>query len=156
MSIKAKINEIKTKFQKAKASLLLNQKILGRIKGKLRTGSQKTKFQRLTQKHRSNVSSFRSIDAKIKKLQSIINKVKAAGRKIKGLFTFRKKKGIGDLGIAPVVAAGALAAGILVSLGALITGNLTLKAELDALNEELDRYEGEPEDTEYEDEEDED
>ncbi len=159
MSIKDKITGIKAKFQKAKALLLGNQKILGKIRSKLRTGSQKIKYQKLTQKHKVNVNSFKDIEAKIKKLQSIIDSVKGIGRRIKGLFSFGRKKGIGELGIAPLVIAGALAAGILVALGALITNNLTLKEELDALNEELDRYESEPEkteETEYEDESEED
>lgn len=144
MSISDTIKGIKAKFVKAKALLLGNQKILGRIRSKLRTGSQKIKFQRLAQKHKTNVSSFRNIEAKIKKHQSIIDKVKAVERKIKSIFSFGKKKGIGDMGIAPIVIAGALAAGILVALGSLIQNNITLKEELDALNDELDRTEGEP------------
>lgn len=158
MSIKEKITGIKAKFQKAKALLLGNQKILNRLRSRLRTKAQKIKYQKLAQKHKVNVNSFKNIEAKIKKLQSIINTVKGIGRRIKGIFSFGRKKGIGELGVAPLVIAGALAAGILVALGALIQKNVTLKEELDALNEELDRYESEPEpeDDEYEDENEED
>jgi uncharacterized protein YoxC len=152
MSFKDKIQGIKSRFEKAKALLLGNQQLLGRIRGRLRTNSQKIKYQRLALKHRANVNSFRSIEAKIKKLQSVIDKVKGIGRRIKGLFSFSRKKGIGELGIAPIIIAGALAAGILVALGTLIQKNITLKEELDALNEELDRYESEPEGNEYENE----
>ncbi len=150
------IQKIKVGLAKAKALILGNAKALSQTKGRIRTKAQAAAYAKLVQKQKKQQELYKKIYSKFQKLVEFINKAKAAGqwvkgkitgaagaaaRRIKGLFSRRGTRGIGDLGIAPLIAAAAVIAALLAAVGFLLSQTITQKEEIDGLNEKLDEYE---------------
>ncbi len=151
------IQKIKAGLVKVKALMLGNAKALSQTKGRIRTKAQAAVYAKLVQKQKKQQELYKKIYSKFQTLVAFINKAKAAGqwvkgkitgaaRRIKGLFSrrgaFRKGvRGIGDLGVAPIIAAAAAIAALLAAVGFLLSQTITQKEEIDGLNEKLDEYE---------------
>lgn len=154
------IQKIKAGLAKAKALILGNAKALSQMKGRIRTKAQAAAYAKLVQKQKKQQELYKQIYSKFQKLVAFINKAKAAGqwikgkitgasgaaaRRIKGLFSRKGTRGLSeglsDLGVAPIVAAAAVIAALLASVGFLLSQTITQKEMIDAQNEKLDEYE---------------
>ena len=160
-----KINQIKSMYAKAMSLLASNRQKLLALQPKLRTQEQKAKFQKLVEAQKAHENIFMSkIKPTMEKLQKaiamtqqVVAKVKQAGAAVKQKFTqtvqsvwdrIRGKKSglkglrdiqdVDDLGVAPLVAAGLIAAGLFTALGYLISLAQTQAESIDALNQYID------------------
>lgn len=175
-----KIKEINTLYAKAMSLLASNRQKLLALQPKLKTQEQKARFQKLVGAQKEHENIFRSkIEPTMQKLRKavdltkkVVSKVKQAGAAVKqkfvstvknvwdrvrskvGLKGLRAIEDVDDLGVAPLVAAGLIAAGLFTALGYLVSLAQSQAESIDALNqyiEEQAQAQAEQEET-YEDE----
>ncbi len=159
-----KIKEIHSLYAKAMSLLASNRQKLLALQPKLRTQEQKARFQKLVdaQKSHENIlaSKIKPTMEKLRKAlaltKQVVSKVKNAGAAVKqkfvstaqsiwskvkgkvGLKGLRGIDGIDDLGVAPIIAAGLIAAGLFTALGYLISLAQSQAESIDALNQYID------------------
>lgn len=176
-----KIKEINTLYAKAMSLLASNRQKLLALQPRLRTQEQRDRFQKLVGAQKEHENIFRSkIEPTMQKLRKavtatkkVVSKVKQAGAAVKqkfvstvknvwdrvrskvGLKGLRAIEDVDDLGVAPLVAAGLIAAGLFTALGYLVSLAQSQAESIDALNqyiEEQTQAQAAAEEETYEDE----
>jgi len=159
-----KIKEINTLYAKAMSLLASNRQKLLSLQPRLRTQEQKARFQKLVGAQKEHENIFRSkIQPTMDKLKKaialtkqVVSKVKQAGAAVKqkfvstvknvwdrvrskvGLKGLRAIEDVDDLGVAPLVAAGLIAAGLFTALGYLVSLAQSQAESIDALNQYIE------------------
>jgi len=165
---KGSLAKIKLKLTKLAGILMNSRKKLARLKARLRTPQQKKKYTLLAKKQiklekstKSHAKKYRSLASSVNKLKKMTAGLSKGARKTAGRVLrsarrpFKKRRSrslkgldsdsLDDLGVAPLVAAGVVAAiaALLASVGALVNKASYLEEQIDALNDEIDQYEEE-------------
>ncbi len=159
-----KIKEINTLYAKAMSLLASNRQKLLSLQPRLKTQEQKARFQKLVGAQKEHENIFRSkIQPTMDKLKKaialtkqVVSKVKQAGAAVKqkfvstvknvwdrvrskvGLKGLRAIEDVDDLGVAPLVAAGLIAAGLFTALGYLVSLAQSQAESIDALNQYIE------------------
>lgn len=159
-----KIKEINTLYAKAMSLLASNRQKLLSLQPRLKTQEQKARFQKLVGAQKEHENIFRSkIEPTMQKLRKavdmskkVVSKVKQAGAAVKqkfvstvksvwdrvrskvGLKGLRAIEDVDDLGVAPLVAAGLIAAGLFTALGYLVSLAQNQAESIDALNQYIE------------------
>ncbi len=174
-----KIKEINTLYAKAMSLLASNRQKLLALQPKLKTQEQKAKFQKLVGAQKEHENIFRSkiqptmdqLKKAIALTKQVVSKVKQAGAAVRqkfvstvksvwdrvrskvGLKGLRAIEDVDDLGVAPLVAAGLIAAGLFTALGYLVSLAQSQAESIDALNQYIEEQaQAQTEEETYEDE----
>jgi len=159
-----KIKEINTLYAKAMSLLASNRQKLLSLQPRLKTQEQKARFQKLVGAQKEHENIFRSkiqptmdqLKKAIALTKQVVSKVKQAGAAVKqkfvstvknvwdrvrskvGLKGLRAIEDVDDLGVAPLVAAGLIAAGLFTALGYLVSLAQSQAESIDALNQYIE------------------
>lgn len=159
-----KIKEINTLYAKAMSLLASNRQKLLALQPRLKTQEQKARFQKLVGAQKEHENIFRSkiqptmdqLKKAIALTKQVVSKVKQAGAAVKqkfvstvknvwdrvrskvGLKGLRAIEDVDDLGVAPLVAAGLIAAGLFTALGYLVSLAQSQAESIDALNQYIE------------------
>jgi hypothetical protein len=164
--INDKINQIKSMYANVMSLLASNRQKLLALQPKLRTQAQLAAFQKLVSAQKNHEDIFRSkiqptmntLKKALAVSQQVIAKVKQAGAAVQKKFVSTAKgawdwirHGVGlkglkeikdddNLGIAPIIAAGAIIAALTAALGYLLALAQSQQKSIDSLNDQLDQY----------------